>query len=80
MRVLEPGSYVASQAYARALRDDNAMGVVYPNGAAQAEHVSVPSGRAPSASPARGATGKTAGTGSGVDRSFEPRQDAGVAL
>lgn len=30
-QVLDPGSYAASQAYARALRDGDAMGVVYPS-------------------------------------------------
>jgi hypothetical protein len=30
-QVLDPDSYAASQAYARALRDDDAIGVVYPS-------------------------------------------------
>lgn len=30
-RILDPGSYAASQPYARALRDDGAAGVVYPS-------------------------------------------------
>lgn len=55
-QILDPDNYAASQAYARALRDDGATGVVYPSVRRSGELASALSDPAPSVFPGKSGT------------------------